>query len=251
MQLECTSAVHLMRNKGWETLIDQCVHNGWMDGGRVAGQLWVDVCRKRWTSFSAIVVYAWQTRWFTWGGLKRLRDYNIAIVKAHILLQWGKSLWSHLWIDHMYFFARQGRPFCKLACFAMEGSHRRLKCMVRNSGGLSLLQQVVVDNHTIDESLCREVWGPTKRSMRGQGPISVRLLAALARSKALSDLGYVKALQQRFQARKRRRWHKNNITDSMLPCVSSCGNSPNIMTYYVNFAHISREGHRSSLFVVL
>ena len=25
---ECTAAVHLMRNKGWETLIDECVHEG-------------------------------------------------------------------------------------------------------------------------------------------------------------------------------------------------------------------------------
>ena len=97
----------------------------------------------------------------------------------------------------------------KFACFAMEGSHRRLKRMLRNNGGLSLLRgklglQVVVDNHTIDDSLRREGWDPTKRSMRGQGPLSVRLLAARARRKALSDLGYVTTLQQRFRARNRR-----------------------------------------------
>ena len=99
----------------------------------------------------------------------------------------------------MYFFTREWRILSKLssACFAMEGSHRRLKRMLRNSGGLSRLRgglglQVVVDNHTIDDILHREGWDPTKRSMRGQRPISVRLLAAQARRKALGDLGYVK-----------------------------------------------------------
>ena len=80
--------------------------------------------------------------------------------------------------------------------------------MLRNSGGLSLLRgrlglQVVVDDHTIDDSLRRKRWDRTKRSMRGQGPISVRLLLPRARRKALSDLGYVKTLQQRFWAHKR------------------------------------------------
>ena len=60
--------------------------------------------------------------------------------KAHLLLEWPKLLWSHLWIDHMYFFVRQWRTLSKFSCFAMEGSHRRLKRMWRNSGGLSLLR---------------------------------------------------------------------------------------------------------------
>ena len=71
--------------------------------------------------------------------------------------------------------------------------------MLRNSGGLSLLRgrlglRVVVDNHTIDDSLRGEGWDPTKWSMRRQGPRSVRLLAAGARRKALSDLGHINTL---------------------------------------------------------
>ena len=82
--LECAAAVHLMRNKGWETLIDECVHKGGMEGGRVARQLWVDVCRKWWTNFSAMCVFAWQTRWFTGGDLKWFREYSIAMGEAHL-----------------------------------------------------------------------------------------------------------------------------------------------------------------------
>ena len=43
-RLESAAAVHLMHNKGWESLIDACVRKGGLEGGRVAGQLWVDIC---------------------------------------------------------------------------------------------------------------------------------------------------------------------------------------------------------------
>ena len=92
------------------------------------------------------------------GGVGRLRERSTRMGKAHLVLQWPKLLWSYLWIDHMYFFARKWRILSRFSSFAMEGSHRRLKLMLRNSGGLSLLHgclgvPFVVDNHTIDDSL--------------------------------------------------------------------------------------------------
>ena len=108
----------------------------------------------------------------------------------------------------MSFFARKWRIFSKFSCFAMEGSHRRLKRMLRNSGGLSLLRgrlgvQVVVDNHTIDDSLRGEGWDVTKRSMRGKGPVTLRQLTRRARKRALSDLNHVHVLSRWFRIRKR------------------------------------------------
>ena len=109
----------------------------------------------------------------------------------------------------MYFFARQWRTLSKFSCFAMEDSHRRHidKRMLRNSGGLSLLRgrlgvQVAVDNHTINDSLRAEGWDVTKRSMRGQGPLTVQQLARWARKRAFSDLNYVHTLSQLFTRRK-------------------------------------------------
>ena len=51
--------------------------------------------------------------------------------------------------------------------------------MLRNNGGLSVLRgrlgvQVVVDNHTIDDSLWLHGWNATKRAQHGQGPVSVQ-----------------------------------------------------------------------------
>ena len=49
--------------------------------------------------------------------------------------------------------------------------------MLRNSSGLSLLWgglgvQMVVDSHTIDDSLAAHGWDATKRAQHGQVPIS-------------------------------------------------------------------------------
>ena len=131
--------------------------------------------------------------------------------KAHLVLQWPKLPRSQMWIHHMYFFTRKWRILPKFpCCHAMEGSHCRPKRMLRNSGGVRLLRgrrgvQVVVDNHIIDDTLRREGWDVTKRSMRGQGPVTVRHLARRARKRALSDLNYVQVLPQRFK-RRRKRW---------------------------------------------
>ena len=110
----------------------------------------------------------------------------------------------------MHFFARKWIILSTFSCFAMEGSHRRLKRMLRYSGGLCLLRghlgvQIVVDNHTIDGSLRREGWDVTQRSMHGQGPVTVRHLARRAHKRALSDLNYVQVLSQRFRRRRKRR----------------------------------------------
>ena len=79
-------------------------------------------------------VFAWQTWWLSRGDLKRMREYSIAMGEAHLQLESGKLLWSHLWIYHKYFFAHQWRILSKVACCAMEGSHRRTKRMLHNRG---------------------------------------------------------------------------------------------------------------------
>ena len=74
--------------------------------------------------------------------------------------------------------------------------------------------------------------------------VEVHALNAIFRAsrKALSDLGYVKILQQRFRACKRRRWHRklyqhmvSPVLHTMLACALSCGNSPNLMRISCQF----------------
>ena len=158
VRLECAAAVQFMRTRRWETLITICLEEGGTNNERVGSRLWGDVCREWWDNFAQVCVYAWQTDWLSGGKVGRLRECRIRMGEAHLVLQWPELLLPHLWIDHMYLFARKWRILSKFSCFAMEGSHRRLKRMLCNSGGLSLLRgrlgvQVVVDNHSIDDNL--------------------------------------------------------------------------------------------------
>ena len=151
---------------------------------------------------------AWRSACFSGADLGRLRNHSIAMGTAHNELQWGKLLWTHLWIDHMYYFAKRWRFLSKICYFAMEGSHRRLKRMLRKSGGLSLLLgrlgvQVVVDSHTIDDSLWSHGWDATKRAQNGQGPISVQTYASRTRRRLLTNMQHLHTLQRRFQCRKK------------------------------------------------
>ena len=97
----------------------------------------------------------------------------------------------------MYYFAKKWEILSTFSCFAMEGSQRRLKRMLRNNGGLSLLRgrlgvKVVVDNHTIDDSL----WS-TKRAQNGQWPMSVQMYASRTRRRLLTEIQHLQTLQRR------------------------------------------------------
>ena len=100
------------------------------------------------------------------------------------------------------FFAKKWRILSKFSCFAMEGSHRRLKRMLQSSRGLSLLRgrlgvQVVVDNHTIDDSLAAHGWDAIKRAQHRQGPMSVQRYASRTRRRLLTDVQHLQTLERR------------------------------------------------------
>ena len=109
----------------------------------------------------------------------RLRGHSLAMGIAHNELQWANLCGCIFGSNTCIFFAKKWRILSKFSCFAIEGTHPRLKRMLRNTGGLSLLRgrlglQVVADNHTIDDSLVAHGWDATKRAQHGQGPISVQ-----------------------------------------------------------------------------
>ena len=122
VRLECAAAVQFMRTWRWEALITMCLQEGGMNNKRVGGRLWDDVCREWWDNFAQMCVCAWQTDWLSGGEVGRLRECSIRMGKAHLVLQWPKLLWSHLWIDHMYFFARKWRILSKFSCLPWKAA---------------------------------------------------------------------------------------------------------------------------------
>ena len=156
--MECAVAIHFMRNGGWQKVMDACLQHPSVRQHQVGGKRWESVCKTWWENFVSMCVFARRSAWFSGADLGRLRNHSLAMGAAHNELQWGKLLRTHLWIAHMCYFAKKWINLSKFLCLAMEASHRKLKRMLRNSGGRSLLRgrlgvQVVVDNHTIDDSL--------------------------------------------------------------------------------------------------
>ena len=47
-------------------------------------------------------VYSLGVPEFSGADLGHLRNHSIAMGATHNELQWGKLLWTHLWIDHIY-----------------------------------------------------------------------------------------------------------------------------------------------------
>ena len=82
--------------------------------------------------------------------------------------------------------------------------------MMCDSGGLSLLRgklgvQVVVDNHSIDDSLAAHGWNVTKRAQRGQGPMNVQSYVSRANKRLLTNMDHLRTLEKWFQCRERRK----------------------------------------------
>ena len=79
-----------------------------------------------WENFASTCVFAWRWAWFSGADSGRLRRDSMAMGTAHKWGKWGKLSWTHLWINHMHFFAKTRRVLAKFCSLAMEGSRRRL-----------------------------------------------------------------------------------------------------------------------------
>ena len=107
--MECVDAMHFMLNKGWEEVFDACLQHPSVKQDQVAGKMWDSVCKESWENFASMRVFVWRPAWFSGADLGWLRRHSIAMGTTHNELPWGKLLWTHLWIDHMYFLAKKWR----------------------------------------------------------------------------------------------------------------------------------------------
>ena len=107
VRMECAAAIHFMRNRCREKIMDACLQQPSVRQHQVGGKSWESVCKTWWENFASMCVYAWRSAWFSGADLGQLRNNSIAMGVAHNELQWGKLLWTHLWIDRMYYFAKK------------------------------------------------------------------------------------------------------------------------------------------------
>ena len=126
VRMECAAAIHFMWNRGWERVIDACLQHPSVRQHQVGGKSWESVCNTWWEKFASMCAFAW----FSGADLGRLRNHNIAMATAHNELKWGKLLWTHLWIDHMYYLAEKWRILSKFSCFAIPMVHASIPNLV-------------------------------------------------------------------------------------------------------------------------
>ena len=111
--MECAAAIHFMRSTGWEKVMDACLQHPIVRQHQVAGKNWQSVCNTWRENFASMCVFAWRSASFSGADLRRLWRHRIAMGAAHNELQWGKLLWTHLRIDHMYFFWQRSGQSCQ------------------------------------------------------------------------------------------------------------------------------------------
>ena len=56
--MECAAAIHFMRNRGWEKVIDACLQHPGVRHHQVGGKSWEPVCKTWWENFASMCVFA-------------------------------------------------------------------------------------------------------------------------------------------------------------------------------------------------
>ena len=95
----------------------------------------MDVCREWWEAFATMSNVAWEDDFLSGLEQRALLQKQLTMGARHLDLGWGKPMWTHMWIDHMYAYVAQWGTIARFSCFAFEGTHVRLKWLLRNSGG--------------------------------------------------------------------------------------------------------------------
>ena len=78
---------------------------------------------------------AWKDDPLSGAEQRALLQRQVTVGARWLHLGWGKTFWTHMWINHMYAYVARWGTIAKFSCFALRGSHVRLKRLLRNGGG--------------------------------------------------------------------------------------------------------------------
>ena len=171
MRIELGAAAHFVKALMRGPLLQLVAPVMW--NHQVGDKPCIDVSTEWWGVFAAMAEVAWKDNFLSGAKQRALLQRQVTMGARHLDLGWGKTLWTQMWIDHTYVYVARCGTIAKLSCFALEGSHVRLKRRLTNSGGVSLLNdrsglQCVVDNHTLDDNLRKEGWEVESRAVTKQ-----------------------------------------------------------------------------------
>ena len=136
VRIKLGAAAHFVKARLWGPLLQLVAPV--IGNHQVGGRPWVDACTEWWEAFAAMAQVAWKDDFLSGAEQRALLQRQLTMGARHLDLGWGKTLWMHMSIDHMYAYVARWKTIAKFSCFALEGSHVRLKRLLRNSGGVSL-----------------------------------------------------------------------------------------------------------------
>ena len=61
--MQCAAAIHFMRKKGWEMVMDACLQHPSVRQHQVGKKSWELVCKAWRENFASMCVFAWRSAW--------------------------------------------------------------------------------------------------------------------------------------------------------------------------------------------
>jgi hypothetical protein len=165
LRIEAGAAAELLTSGGWEGMLG--------DMTDALGDK-MDVVKRWWGGLGKTAKVSWKLGFLEEKELRQLKVDLGELTKCHVELGWKVNLWTHLWCDHMYPFARKWGGVGFFACFAVEERHKRFKRDVRHSmkGMVNRWGDngwvVVVGNDNIDHNLLGRGYNVWSRSWTRQ-----------------------------------------------------------------------------------
>jgi hypothetical protein len=133
VRMELGAAAHFVKARLWGPLLQLVAPV--IGNHQVGGRPWVDVCTEWWEAFAAMAEVAWKADFLSGAEQRALLQRQRTMGARHLDLGWGKTLWTHMWVDHMYAYVARWGTIARFSCFALEGSHVRLNGCLGIVGG--------------------------------------------------------------------------------------------------------------------
>ena len=90
---------------------------GGIGGHRVGGMEWVPVRHEWRQAFTSMSKAAWREDIPSGQEHLRLFEDERTMGVKHITHGWSKTLWTHMWIHHMYAYVAKWGTFARFSCF--------------------------------------------------------------------------------------------------------------------------------------
>ena len=100
VRIELGAAAHFVKARLWGPLLQLVAPV--IGNHQMGGRPWGDVCTEWWEAFAAMAEVPYKDDFLSGAEQFALLQRQLTMGARHLDLGGGKTLWTHMWIDHMY-----------------------------------------------------------------------------------------------------------------------------------------------------